>query len=113
LKKQLKVEDWITAVQRDLNTEHYRTNCFGVSCYKENLFFNSLLSYSLHSSNLLLRYPDLHASVKSETELIPHLEEESSEGTCMVRKVTLSICYSKPVTGAITNTSSVMMYILK
>ncbi|KDR11432.1 lebercilin-like protein isoform X2 [Zootermopsis nevadensis] len=29
------------------------------------------------------RYPDLHASMKSEAELFPQLEEESSEGTCM------------------------------
>jgi hypothetical protein len=55
----------------------------------------------LQNSDLLLRYGDLHASVKSEAELIPQLEEESSEGTCMVRRVPLSIHYS--VTEALSN----------
>ena len=41
----------------------------------------------MQNSDLLLRYADLHASMKSEAELIPQLEEESSEGTCMVRRV--------------------------
>lgn len=57
------------------------------------------LSYSLPNSDLLLRYADLHASVKSEAELIPQLEDESSEGTCVVR-VPLSVHYFKPVTVA-------------
>ena len=76
-------------------------------------FLNFLLSYSLHICDLLLRYPNLHASMKSEAELIPQLEEESSEGTCMVREVSLSVHYSKPVTGAISSTLSVIEYILQ
>ena len=84
-----------------MNTECYKSNCCGISCcieYCINLFFNSL-----QNSHLLLRYADLHASMKSEAELIPQLEEESSEGTCMVRKVPLSVIYSKPVTVALSN----------
>jgi len=57
----------------------------------------------MQKTDLLLRYADLHAAVKSEAELIPQLEDESSEGTCMVRRVSLSVLYSKLVTVALSN----------
>ncbi|PNF29035.1 hypothetical protein B7P43_G14195 [Cryptotermes secundus] len=50
---------------------------------KRNFRKNNRQSLSLVSLAGPARYSDRYVSTKSETELIPRLEEESSEGTCM------------------------------